>query len=187
MTSMSVLRSRADQLRSLGLSSHRVYWRLRKEFPNGERDMIVNAAGLPGAHTGISPWWSTWGRSLRPTQIRFQQKGRPAIKETPVVVRTVGEEPPPKKTSRSSQRMERLAVFLERINEEVEDMLMGAPTITVPATEVDGGDWVVGSGEVVTAMTLKDRRVCLVFESGEARLLNSDARVEVRLEDEKED
>ena len=69
------LRLRANELRSLGLSAVRAFRVLRKEFPHAERDRLVNAAGLPGAHRGVNPKWTEHGRALRPAQIRYQQKG----------------------------------------------------------------------------------------------------------------
>lgn len=79
MATFAALQNRADELRRLGLTAHRVFRRLRMEFPNAERDMLVNAARLPGHRRGITPeLWAQWGQALRPTQIRFQaKKGAP--------------------------------------------------------------------------------------------------------------
>lgn len=183
MATMLILRNRAEQLRGLGLTSHGAFRVLRREFPHAERDMLVNAAGLPGAHVGVNPWWTTWGQPLRPTQIRFQLKGRPQAKDVPVVVRTIGEEPKPKTTSRSSEKLGRLVVLLKQQIEEADEMVTGAPTIRIPATKLVGGDWIEGSGEVAAAARLKDRMYVL-FESGDTQFLSFDAPVEVRLEDE---
>ena len=70
------MRKRADELRSLGLSRHRAFRVLKREFPEAERDELHRALPLEGAPP------------LRPTQIRFQIKRR-GPPEQPVVVRTV--------------------------------------------------------------------------------------------------
>lgn len=84
MVSMASLRLRADELRKLpSITSLRLYWILRREFPAAERYQLVNAARLDGYHRGITPDFA--GR-LHPVTIRFQPKkrGRP---EQPVIVR----------------------------------------------------------------------------------------------------
>lgn len=186
MANMLILRSRAEQLRRLGLSSHRAFRVLRNEFPNAERDMLVNAAGLPGAHSGVNPWWTTWGRSLRPTQIRFQNKGRPR-KEEPVVVRTVGEELKPEKRSRSDEKLERLVVLVMQQAEEANAMFTGAPTMKVQVKKVFGGDWIEGIGEVAAVTPVKGGKVYVLLESGDSRFLLAEDYVEIRLEDLAED
>jgi hypothetical protein len=187
MTSMSILRSRADQLFSLGLTSHRAFGVLCREFPNAERDMLVIAAKLPGAWTGVNPWWSTWGRSLRPTQIRFQNKGAPRVQDVPVTVRTVGEESPAKPLTRAEQQLARSIEFAMKCIQEVDEMTTGAPTITVPVKDLVGGDWVEGSGEVAAVALLKSKLVYILFESGKTEFLRQDELRDVRLEDEKEE
>lgn len=67
------MRSRAQELRATGLTPLRTFWALRREFPNAERDTLVNASQLPGHHTGINPSWSEKG-SLRPVICRWQKK-----------------------------------------------------------------------------------------------------------------
>ena len=82
------MRKRADELRSLGLSRHRAFRVLKREFPEAERDELHRALPLEGAPRGVTPGWALWGQPLRPTQIRFQIKRR-GPPEQPVVVRTV--------------------------------------------------------------------------------------------------
>jgi hypothetical protein len=55
---MANLRDRADELRSQGLTKHRAFRMLRREFPHAERDSLVRAAQLPGAPTGYFPPWA---------------------------------------------------------------------------------------------------------------------------------
>lgn len=52
------LSNRAVELRRLGLTPHRAFRMLRREFPHAERDSLVRAARLPGAPTGILPSWA---------------------------------------------------------------------------------------------------------------------------------
>lgn len=82
------MRKRAVELRSLGLSRHRAFRVLRREFPYAERDQVHRALPLEGAPRGVTPGWALWGQPLRPTQIRFQLKRR-GPPEEPVVVRTL--------------------------------------------------------------------------------------------------
>lgn len=84
MVSMATLRQRADELRTIPkITPLRVYWTLRREFPQAERFQLVRAAELEGHHRGITPDFA--GR-LHPVTIRWQPKkrGRPA---QPVTVR----------------------------------------------------------------------------------------------------
>lgn len=55
---MANLRDRAVELRSLGLTKHRAFRVLSREFPHAERDSLVQAANLPGARTGYLPSWA---------------------------------------------------------------------------------------------------------------------------------
>jgi hypothetical protein len=82
-----VMRERAVQLLSLGLSRHRAFRMLRYEFPEAERDELHRALPLEGAPKGVTPGWALWGQPLRPTQIRYQMK-RKGPPEEPVRVRT---------------------------------------------------------------------------------------------------
>lgn len=160
MATMKVLCSRADQLRRLGLSSHRAFRVLRAEFPHADRDMLVNAAQLPGAHNGITPGWALWGRALRPTQIRFKQKGRP------------------------EETHERPKVVTRKLMER-EKQLMAGPvlSITIPVQEIRSGDLVLGIGVVDHAYPEFKGKICVFFESGDAHFFVRDTKIEVLLED----
>lgn len=87
MSEMSALFNRAKTLRGHGLTELRIFWRLREEFPNAERDMLLRVARLEGAPTGVTPGWALWGQPLRPTQIRFKNKVG-VRQEEPVTIRT---------------------------------------------------------------------------------------------------
>lgn len=73
VTTMSILHARADELLGLGLTKHRAFRVLRREFPSTERDMLLRAMPLRGAPKGVNPLWAdrhplhpvtirTWGR-----------------------------------------------------------------------------------------------------------------------------
>lgn len=180
MATRRILRNRADQLRSQGLTNHRAFRVLCKEFPNAERDSLVDAARLPGARTGVNPWWSTWGRSLRPTQIRYQQKGAPLKEDMLVTVRTVGE---PAKKAKGNRVPAAWQAVLDRLTSEGgETDMVTVPTVVVPAYDVTGGDWIEGFGEVAAVAHIK-RGVYVVGESGDSMILPNDKPTEVRLED----
>ena len=84
MATMRDLHKRADQLRRVGMTRHRILVQLRHEFPGTDRDFLVRAAQIPGAPLGITPEWALHGQPLRPTQIRFQaKKGAPMNRVTP--------------------------------------------------------------------------------------------------------
>jgi len=80
MASLPIIQARADELRATlpQLTPLRLFWILRKEFHDAERDFLVRAARLEGYHRGITPGW---GR-LHPVVVRWQPKGRP---EEPVI------------------------------------------------------------------------------------------------------
>ena len=50
---MENLRERAAELRRQGLTRHRAFRVLKREFPHAERDVLVIAAGLNGATPGL--------------------------------------------------------------------------------------------------------------------------------------
>lgn len=87
MATVSAVFDRAETLRGHGLTNLRIFWRLRREFRNVERDILLRASRIEGAPGGVTPGWALWGQPLRSCQIRFKTKEmrRP---EDKVTVRT---------------------------------------------------------------------------------------------------
>lgn len=52
------IETRAAQLRSLERTPLQAFRLLRNEFPHAERDVLVNAARLPGHHIRCNPSWA---------------------------------------------------------------------------------------------------------------------------------
>lgn len=80
ITTMSRVRVRAEELLSLGLTKHRAFRVLKREFRDVERDMLHKAIPLRGAPRGVNPTWTEHGQCLRPVVIRTWGKkklGRP--------------------------------------------------------------------------------------------------------------
>lgn len=157
-TMFSAIYSRADELRKVpGMTPLRIIWRLRKEFPVAERDMLVVAAKIEGHPRGINPRWTEHGQALRPTQIRFQPKRRGA--------------PPDYEPQRRPWK---------GVNNEMLDY----PTISIPAKEIVNGDWIEDVGPVEwTSFFNKNTRVQVVLNESDAVFYNADESVKVRLED----
>lgn len=79
-TTMSRVRDRAEELLGLGLTKHRAFGVLKREFRDVERDMLHKAIPLQGAPIGANPSWTEHGQCLRPVVIRTWGKkklGRP--------------------------------------------------------------------------------------------------------------
>lgn len=181
MATIRILRNRAEQLRSQGLTNHRAFRVLRSEFRDAERDELHLVMPLKGAPKGVTPGWALWGQPLRPTQIRFQSKGAPIKEGELVTVRTVGE--PPKKKAKGKGVPAAWQAVLDTLTDEGgETEMVTIPTVVVPANDVTGGDWIEGFGEVAAVAHIKTG-VYVVGESGDSMILPKDKPTEVRLED----
>lgn len=91
---MENLRERAAQLRRQGLTSHRAFRVLKREFPGAERDILVRASQIPGAPTGYLPSWAQrYGKTVTITQ---DGKLHPRIEANGGILRPVITRKPPK-------------------------------------------------------------------------------------------